>query len=220
MHCGIPGFDLWVGKILWRMKWQPIPVFLPGKSHGQRSLVGYSPLGRKESDTTEQLHFDFDFRVQRLAYRDWQWANRQEELLTGRERGGERWYNWRIVSSRKWRASCSFTHVWCWWHRFWFLAGLNCIYPLEKWSSGVWVVLYHLHHHYLYACFWTSKVWSEDIVLLYSIQHCTLKYIKAPPLVEDAHMWQGLPGTWPNLCDWTYESTFTSLKISSLKLCM
>ena len=35
--------------------WQPTPVFLPGESHGQRSLVGYSPWGRKESDTTEQL---------------------------------------------------------------------------------------------------------------------------------------------------------------------
>ena len=36
--------------------WHPTPVLLPGKSHGQRSLVGYSPWGRKESDTTEQLH--------------------------------------------------------------------------------------------------------------------------------------------------------------------
>ena len=35
----------------------PLPVFLPGKSHRQRSLVGYSPWGRKESDTTERLHF-------------------------------------------------------------------------------------------------------------------------------------------------------------------
>ena len=35
-----------------RSKWQPTPVFLPGKSHGQRSLAGYSPLGHKESDTT------------------------------------------------------------------------------------------------------------------------------------------------------------------------
>ena len=38
----------------WRRKWQPTPVFLPGKSHGQRSLVGYSPWGCKESDTTER----------------------------------------------------------------------------------------------------------------------------------------------------------------------
>ena len=41
----------------WRRKWQPTPVFLSGESHGRRSLVGYSPRGRKESDTTEQLHF-------------------------------------------------------------------------------------------------------------------------------------------------------------------
>ena len=43
----------------WRRKWQPSPVFLPGKSHGQRNLVGYSPWGRRESDTTERLHFHF-----------------------------------------------------------------------------------------------------------------------------------------------------------------
>ena len=45
--------DLWVGKIRWRRKWQSTPVLLPGKSHGQRSLIGYSPWDRKESDTTE-----------------------------------------------------------------------------------------------------------------------------------------------------------------------
>ena len=43
----------------WRRKWQPTPVFLPGKSHGWRSLVGYSPWGRKESDMTKRLHFHF-----------------------------------------------------------------------------------------------------------------------------------------------------------------
>ena len=41
------------GLIPWSMKWQPTPVFLPGESHGQRSLVGYSPWFRKELDTTE-----------------------------------------------------------------------------------------------------------------------------------------------------------------------
>ena len=39
----------------WRRKWQPTPAFLPGESHGQRSLVGYSPWGHQESDTTEWL---------------------------------------------------------------------------------------------------------------------------------------------------------------------
>ena len=53
------GFHPWVGKIPWRRKWQSTPGLLPGKSHGQRSLVGYSPWGRKESDTTERLHFHF-----------------------------------------------------------------------------------------------------------------------------------------------------------------
>ena len=53
----IPGSDPWVRKILWRRKWQPTPVFLPGESHGWRSLVGYSPRGRKELDTTERLNF-------------------------------------------------------------------------------------------------------------------------------------------------------------------
>ena len=41
----------------WRRKWQPTPVFMPRKSHGLRSLVGYSPWGHKESDMTEWLHF-------------------------------------------------------------------------------------------------------------------------------------------------------------------
>ena len=47
-------FHSWVMKIPWRRKWQPVPVFLPGKSHGQRSLAGYSPW-RHKSDTTESL---------------------------------------------------------------------------------------------------------------------------------------------------------------------
>ena len=42
-----------------RRQWHPTPVLLPGKSHGRRSLVGYSPWGRWESDTTERLHFHF-----------------------------------------------------------------------------------------------------------------------------------------------------------------
>ena len=47
--------NLWVGKIPWRRTWQPTPVFWPGESHGQRSLVGYSPWGLKELDMTERL---------------------------------------------------------------------------------------------------------------------------------------------------------------------
>ena len=48
-------FNPWVRKILWRRKWQPTLVFLPGESSGQRSLAGYSPRGHKDSDTTEAI---------------------------------------------------------------------------------------------------------------------------------------------------------------------
>ena len=50
-------FDPWVRKILWRRRWQPTLVLLPGKSHGWRSLEGYSPWSCKELDMTERLHF-------------------------------------------------------------------------------------------------------------------------------------------------------------------
>ena len=45
-----------------KRQWHPTTVLLPGKFHGQRSLVGYSPWGRKESDMTERLHFHFHFQ--------------------------------------------------------------------------------------------------------------------------------------------------------------
>ena len=47
LQCRKPGFDSWVGMIPWRRKWQPTPAFLPGESHGQRSLAGYSPRGHQ-----------------------------------------------------------------------------------------------------------------------------------------------------------------------------
>ena len=54
-RCKRHNFNPWVGKILWRRKWQPTPVLLPGKSHGQRSLAAYSQRGHKESEMTEGL---------------------------------------------------------------------------------------------------------------------------------------------------------------------
>ena len=50
LQCRRLGFDPWVKKIPWRWEWLPISVFLPGEFHGQKSLVGYSPWGHKESD--------------------------------------------------------------------------------------------------------------------------------------------------------------------------
>ena len=55
LQCRRPGFDPWVEKIPGEGNGKPTPIFLPGESHGQRSLAGYSPWGLKESDTTVQL---------------------------------------------------------------------------------------------------------------------------------------------------------------------
>ena len=54
-NTGDPVFNPWAGKIPWRRKWQPTPVFLPGKSHGQRTLAGYSLPGHTELNMTEAI---------------------------------------------------------------------------------------------------------------------------------------------------------------------
>ena len=60
--CSLPA--IYLGLVLsWRRHWHPTPVLLPGKSHGQRSLVGCSPWGLKESNMTERLHFTFHFHA-------------------------------------------------------------------------------------------------------------------------------------------------------------
>ena len=61
-------FNPWVREIPWRRKWQPTPVFLPGKSHGQRSLVGYSPWGHKESDMTEHIRTNHYLLILRCSF--------------------------------------------------------------------------------------------------------------------------------------------------------
>ena len=58
-QCRRQGFHPWVMKILWRRKWPPTPVFLSGKSYGQRNLAGHCSWGCKESDTTKQKHIMF-----------------------------------------------------------------------------------------------------------------------------------------------------------------
>ena len=55
-RCKRRGFNRWVRKIPWSRKWQPTPIFLPGKFHGKRSLASYNPWDHKESDMTEHTH--------------------------------------------------------------------------------------------------------------------------------------------------------------------
>ena len=69
-------FDPWVGKILWRRKWQPTPVFLPGKFHGQRHLAGCSSWGYSKSDTVEHTqHSSKDIHI--LTPGTWEYVRLQ-----------------------------------------------------------------------------------------------------------------------------------------------
>ena len=100
----------------WRRKWQPTPVFLPGKSHGPRSLVGYGPWGRKES---ERLHFDFTFTklqsqdsmvlAQKQKYRS------VEQTRKLRDKSTHLWtpYFWQRRQEYKWRKD-NLLNKWCW----------------------------------------------------------------------------------------------------------
>ena len=69
-------FDPWVKNIPWKRKWQPTPVFLPGESHGQRSLAGYGPYGHKESDTTAGFHAHAHGRQSSIGTRTKSWIQR------------------------------------------------------------------------------------------------------------------------------------------------
>ena len=79
------GFNPWVRKIPWRRKWQPTPVLLPGKSHGQSSIVGYSPRVTKSrtqlSDFTFTVHGVFQARILELLFSS-QWTMFFSELFT------------------------------------------------------------------------------------------------------------------------------------------
>ena len=63
LQCRRPRFNSWVRKIPWRREWQPTSVFLPKEFHGQRSLVGHSPWGHEELDTTEVTNIKHKYVV-------------------------------------------------------------------------------------------------------------------------------------------------------------
>ena len=62
-QCKRPGFDPWVRKIPWRREGLPTSVLRPGEFHGERSLAGYTPWGRKELDMTERLTLSLHFQI-------------------------------------------------------------------------------------------------------------------------------------------------------------
>ena len=97
-QCRRCGFDPWVGKTPWKRKLHPTPVFLPGKSHGQRSLVGWHPWGHKESDTTEHAcpflfltEIKFSLKVYNFSTSIFaQLSKHHHHLITGQSHPSER----------------------------------------------------------------------------------------------------------------------------------
>ena len=67
-QCGRLGLHRWVRKIPWVRKWLPTPVFLPGKSQGQRTLAGYSLWGHRDWDTTQHAHTHKRRQSLRMCY--------------------------------------------------------------------------------------------------------------------------------------------------------
>ena len=102
-------FDPWVGKIRWRREWQPIPVFFPGESHGQRSLEGYSPWDFKELDKTELLrhtHTHTHTHTHRehgvVGREEGKWA-KSDKLLPNSKESHVSWYRFSTWSFGQWK---------------------------------------------------------------------------------------------------------------------
>ena len=110
----------------WRRQWQLTPVLLPGKPHGQRSLVGCSPWGRKESDLTEQLHFHFS-----LSYMGEGNGNPLQCSCLENPRDGGAWWAavYGVAQSRTWlkRLSSSSSSR---------ASNLCLSYPTNRWWTG------------------------------------------------------------------------------------
>ena len=103
-RCGRNSFGPWAGKVPWRKKWQPTPVFSPGKSHEWRSLVGYSSQGHKESDTAEQLSaqymlIDINIVIAKLIVHMSAWIWKKLKTVPGSEVPAQKQPTWEGTES-------------------------------------------------------------------------------------------------------------------------
>ena len=112
LQCVKSRFDPWVRKSPRRRKWQPTPVLLPGKLHGLRSLVGYSPWGRKELDMAERLH-SLTVNDHLLQRADSLEKTPIMEKIEGRRRTGHKGWDGRMSSLTQW------TWIWTNSGRYW-----------------------------------------------------------------------------------------------------
>jgi len=115
-------FNPWIGKIPWRRKWQPTPVFLPGESHGQRNLAVYSPWGHKALDTTEVA----EHMSMSLGPRDATWFSHTCQKAQP----------WHLTRRFAFPCCCSlYIFLWMWGPEVW----SNTQAFLESWHNLKWI---------------------------------------------------------------------------------
>ena len=183
-------FIQWAITWFWRRKWQPTPVLLPGKSHGQRSVVSYSPWGRKESDTTERLHFHFSLSCigegngNPLQY---------SCLENPRDRGA--WWAavYGVAQSRtrlKQLSSSSSSRTW--------LSIIYSVCPQNCPWFGQWVFLYPLTYLPLptaksfFKCFhtiWPKKI-SQAFILFFFCPSPRISLFPLQDILDPSFQWQ------------------------------
>ena len=152
---------LWVRKIPWGRKWQPILIFVPGKFHGQKSLAGYSPWGYKESDTTEWLSLSV------LLYSVWVFFSSPKFPL---ESQGLTWASWQPLAERSCTFGLSLSHSN--WNKDTGLSAQRWHTPprlqRKKTSSWTWCEQLSLHtrtrsiYHSVFEIFRDNESWAQS----------------------------------------------------------
>ena len=160
---------------LWRRQWHPTPVLLPGKSHGRRSLVGCSPWGREESDTTEQLHFHFSLS----CIGEGNGNPLQCSCLENPRDGGAWWaaVHWVAQSrTRLKRLSSSSSSRLVWMHHVLFIHSLvyrhgSCFNFWLLWITLLWALAQKLSDGHTFSFLLDVYPWVDLLVtgLLYSV---------------------------------------------------
>ena len=129
-------------------KWQPTPVLLPGESHGRRSLVDYSPWGRKESDTTEQLHFHFHFQIRlRMTGNDLRSSHKKNPNVIFINEADKKWQNHHELYS-------------------WLLAViLKLFWPVPNWNS---FIIYYIKSYKYFICYNWAYLNTDFFIFIFS----------------------------------------------------
>ena len=144
---GRPGFDPWVEKIHWRRKWQPTPEFLPGESHGRRSLVGYSPRGNFLKSIFFLWKPWMNFLANPIIPNSSPYSNNSRNLVSDfkwKERKNLLWFHEYVMKLKSW-----------------------VVYPIRIWAfeSESWfqflsLAVWYLTHYFTSLSFLIREIWK------------------------------------------------------------